>query len=78
MKPVESPVKKDEEIYIPIIDFGWEQSLTCVKIRITSGIDGVGALPKENFIVNFVPKGFDFKIKGLKGSNYRYFLVILL
>ena len=70
-EPSLKPKVKDEEAYRPIIDFGWEQDEDCVKIRITSGIDGIGTLPKGNISVAFAPKGFDLKIKGLKGANYR-------
>ena len=61
----------DTEFFKPIDNFGWEQGDSYVKVWITSGIEGVGAIPKENISVVFTAKGFDLKIKGLNGINYR-------
>ena len=75
VKQVESPVgakKVEIEDCKPIIDFGWEQGDDYTKIYITSGLEGVGSLPKENITTTFSAKGFDLKVRGLKGSNYRY------
>ena len=42
-----------------------------MSVYITSGVDGVGAVPKENITCAFTPRGFDLKIKGLNGKNFR-------
>lgn len=45
--PVEMAMKIiDKTIYQAINQFGWDQQDKKVKIYITSGIDGVGSLPK--------------------------------
>ncbi len=60
-----------EEIFRTIDGFGWEQEPEYVKVRVTSGIDGVGSLPKENVNTTFTARGFDLKIHDLQGANYR-------
>ena len=62
---------KAETIYRTINSFGWEQDDKNVKVRVISGIDGVGSVPKENIIVEFTNNSFDLKIHELKGANYR-------
>lgn len=62
-----------EENFIEINGFSWEQAENEVKVRISSGLDGIGTLPKENVKVVYTPKGFDLRIIGLKGKNLRYY-----
>eukprot|EP00831_Metopus_contortus_P013516 TRINITY_DN1548_c0_g1_i1.p1 TRINITY_DN1548_c0_g1~~TRINITY_DN1548_c0_g1_i1.p1 ORF type:complete len:222 (+),score=58.95 TRINITY_DN1548_c0_g1_i1:209-874(+) len=61
---------KDAIIYSSISTYSWEQEEGSVKVYIT-GLNGVGALPKENIVVDFATNGFDLKVKGLDGKNYR-------
>ena len=73
-KPAEAEAKKPDEtkiIYRALNDFGWEQDDNVVKVRITSNINGIGSLPKENIEIDFEPQSFDLRIKGLNGANYR-------
>ena len=57
--------------YESIKNFGWDQNGNKVKVYITSGIDGVGALPKAQAICEFYDKSFDLMIQGLNNKNYR-------
>ncbi|OQR89697.1 hypothetical protein ACHHYP_06106 [Achlya hypogyna] len=78
--PIASPVvyapsrANDAEIYTEVSTFGWEDEgygKPKVMVYITSGIDGVGALPPSQVTVDFGKQSFDLKIKGLHGKNYR-------
>eukprot|EP00826_Nyctotherus_ovalis_P010422 TRINITY_DN12748_c0_g2_i5.p1 TRINITY_DN12748_c0_g2~~TRINITY_DN12748_c0_g2_i5.p1 ORF type:complete len:178 (-),score=71.88 TRINITY_DN12748_c0_g2_i5:125-658(-) len=71
ISPAPKEESKEEVTYRSITAFGWEQDDKAVKVRITSGLDGVGKLPKENVEVNFEPRSFDLKVKDLNGANYR-------
>ena len=74
MKAVESPAKdprEKREDFAAISDFSWEQGDSYVKVRVTSGVEGVGSLPKEKITAHFTAKGFDLKIHGLNGVNRR-------
>ena len=42
-----------------------------MKVYVTSGIDGVGALGKDQVICEFEDKSFDLRIQGLNDKNYR-------
>ena len=54
-----------------IAKFGWDQEGKKVKVYITSGIDGVGSIPKDNISCEFEDTSFDLKIQDLNGKNYR-------
>ena len=42
-----------------------------MKVYITSGIDGVGKLPKGQVVCEFENQSFDLKIQDLDGRNFR-------
>ena len=65
------PKDKDTVTYRALNSFGWEQDDKEVKVRITSGLDGVGKLAKECVQVDFGDRSFDLKVKDLNGANYR-------
>ena len=71
VKPASEMVDTIEEEFIEINGFSWEQAENEVKVRIASGLEGIGNLPKENVWVTYTPKGFDLKIVGLNGKNHR-------
>ena len=48
--------------YESITKFGWEQTGKNVKVYITSGLDGVGAIPKDNIACEFTDTSFDLRI----------------
>ena len=54
-----------------IKSFGWDQSGNKVKVYVTSGVDGVGSLGKDQVVCEFNVKSFDLRIKGLNNKNYR-------
>jgi len=57
--------------YETITKFGWDQANGKVKVYITSGLDGVGKIPKENIACEFEDIKFDLRIQNLNGRNYR-------
>ena len=57
--------------YESIVKFGWDQNKAKVKIYITSGLDGVGKIPKENTTCEYEDNSLDLKVQGLNGKNYR-------
>ncbi|RLN51150.1 hypothetical protein BBJ29_006076 [Phytophthora kernoviae] len=64
----------DFKTFTEISRFGWEDDgygKEKVAVYIMSGIDGVGALPKENVACQFTKTSFDLKIIGLGNKNYR-------
>jgi len=71
--PVAKALQKIESMtFEAITKFGWEQSEgQKIKIYLTSGLDGVGALPKGNVTCEFESTSFDLKIQDLHGKNYR-------
>ena len=74
MKTVEAPHKDTKgpiENFVSISNFSWEQGDGYVKVRITSGVNGIGSLPKEQITVHFTSKSFDLKIHNLNGVNLR-------
>jgi hypothetical protein len=74
VKAVETQAKDTRaktEDYVSINDFSWEQGDGYVKVRVTSGINGIGSLPKEQINISFTNKSFDLKIHGLNGVNKR-------
>ena len=60
----------DKTKYESITKFGWEQTGKQLKVYITEGMNGVGAL-KDNVSCEFEDKSFDLRIHGLNGKNYR-------
>lgn len=49
--------------YETITKFGWDQDkVGKVKIYITSGLDGVGSIPKDNVVCEFEDNKFDLRI----------------
>ena len=54
----------------PITTYGWDQSDKFVTVYV-SGLDGVGAIPKENVKCNFEEDAFDLTVKDLNGESYR-------
>ena len=45
--------KIDTMVFETISKFGWDDEGKKVKIYITSGIDGVGSIPKDNITCEF-------------------------
>ena len=58
-------------VYEAITKFGWDQEGMKVKVYITSGLDGVGAIGKDNVTCEFEDKSFDLRVHNLNGKNYR-------
>jgi len=54
-----------------IVKFGWDQNKGKVKIYITSGLDGIGKIPKENTTCEFEDNSIDLKVQNLNDKNYR-------
>ena len=76
--PVEHAIKKiDTMIFETISKFGWDDEGKKVKVYITSGIDGVGNIPKDNIVCEFEDLSFDLKIQGLNNKNYRLRIPVL-
>jgi CRISPR/Cas system CMR-associated protein Cmr5 small subunit len=63
--------KIDEMKYESIVKFGWDQAKDKVKIYITSGLDGVGKIPKDNITCEFEDNSIDLKVQVLNDKNYR-------
>lgn len=66
--------KTSTPVFHEIAKFGWEDSgfgQAKVSVYIMSGIDGVGALAKDEITCDFTPSSFDLKIMGLGNKNYR-------
>ena len=64
MKSIPSEVTKSVQ-YNEIRTFGWQDSgygKSNVQVYITSGINGVGDLPKEAVEATFTSNGFDLKV----------------
>ncbi|KAF0689551.1 Aste57867_19008 [Aphanomyces stellatus] len=64
----------DNNVYTEISTFAWDDEgygKPKVTVYITSGIDGVGALPSDQVTCDFTTRSFDLKIKQLNGKNYR-------
>ena len=53
------------------MNFGWDQSGNKVKVYVTSGLDGIGALGKDQVVCEFLDKSFDLRVQGLNNKNYR-------
>lgn len=71
-EPVDVALKAiDKMVYEPLNKFGWDQKDKQVKIYVTSGIDGVGSLPKGQVVCEFEDQSFDLKVQDLDGKNYR-------
>ena len=77
--PVKLPTAADGSgatvTYTPISSFGWDQDEygkdpQNVYVYITTGMDGVGEC-KERATCDFSKRGFDVKIHGFNGKNYR-------
>ena len=70
--PVQNAINKiDTMVFETIAKFGWDDEGKKVKIYITSGIDGVGSIPKDNITCEFEDQSLDLKIQDLKGKNFR-------
>ena len=54
--------KIDSIKFESIAKWGWDQDNEKVKIYITSGLDGVGTLPKNQISCDFEDKSLDFKV----------------
>merc|ERR1719231_1205650 len=54
----------------PITTYGWDQSDKFVTVYV-SGLDGVGAISKENVQCKFEEDPFDLTVKDLNGKSYR-------
>lgn len=62
----------DKTTYEPINKWAYENSDgQKIKIYITSNMDGVGKIPKDNISCEFQTTYFDLKVQGLNGKNYR-------
>jgi hypothetical protein len=57
--------------YESLMNFGWDQTGNKVKVYVTSGVDGVGALVKAQVTCEFYDKSFDLRIQGLNNKNFR-------
>ena len=57
--------------FISLTKFGWDQQGGKIKVYITSGIDGVGNIPKDQIACEFTDTSVDLQIYGLNGNNYR-------
>jgi len=60
--------------YTTIPSFGWDQgdyNSDTVCVYISSGIDGVEKVKREDISCDFTEGSFDLKIHGLNGKNYR-------
>ena len=54
LDPVDAALKKiDTMVYEPINKFAWDDDGPMVKVYVTSGIDGVGELPKGQVTCEF-------------------------
>ena len=72
MDPITIALNKiDEMKYESIVKFGWDQEKSKVKIYITSGLDGVGKILKDNICCEFEDNSIDLKVQGLNDKNYR-------
>lgn len=70
--PIDAALKAiDNTHYEPLQKFGWDQTGPKVQIYITSGVDGVGSLPKGQVVCEFEDQSFDLKIQDLNGRNFR-------
>jgi calcyclin binding protein len=58
-------------VYETIPNFAWDQDSTNVEVLVRTGLDGVGELPKAAVTCSFTSCGFDLKVHGLGGKNYR-------
>ncbi len=68
--PVENALNQIENMQFETIkNFGWDQSGNKIKVYITSGIDGVGAIGKDQVVCEFYDKSFDLRIQGLNNKN---------
>ena len=45
-----------------ITKFGWDQNKAKIKVYITSGLDGIGQIPKENTTCEFDDISIDLKV----------------
>ena len=54
--------KIDEMKYETLKNFGWDQSGNKVKVYITSGLDGIGELGKDQVVCEFYDKSFDLMV----------------
>ena len=72
MDPISRALNKiDEMKFESLTKFGWDQKDTFVKVYITSGLDGVGKIPKENITFECEDDNLDLKVQNLKNKNYR-------
>ena len=70
--PVDVALKAIDNIqYESLQKFGWDQSGSKVQIYITSGVDGIGSLPKGQVVCEFEDQSFDLRIQDLDGRNLR-------
>ena len=70
--PMTAALKKiDSTVYVPLERYGWDQSGQKVKVYVTSGVDGIGKIPKDNISCEFEDQSFDLRIQGLNGKNFR-------
>lgn len=70
--PVDAALKAIDNIqYESLQKFGWDQSDKKVSIYVTSGVDGVGSLPKGQVVCEFEDQSVDLRIQGLNGKNLR-------
>lgn len=56
--------------------YGWEQNRDDIEVLIFEGVEGVGALPKENVQVDFSKQGIDVRIFGLHNGKTNKRLLI--
>ena len=52
----------DNTKYETITKFGWDQAKGKVKIYITSGLDGIGKIPKDDVVCEFEDTKLDLRI----------------
>lgn len=52
------------------VGYGWESNNDgFVEVTVLSGLDGVGALPRENIACDFTKTSFDLRVHGLDGGK---------
>jgi len=72
LDPITKALNKiDEMKFESITKFGWDQKDTFVKVYITSGLDGIGKIPKENITFEVEDDNLDLKVQNLNNKNYR-------
>ena len=70
--PIDAALRAiDNTQYESLQKFGWDQTGPKVQVYITSGVDGIGSLPKGQVVCEFEDQSFDLRIQNLNGRNLR-------